>query len=366
MAEVTRPRDQAAEIAGRLVAGVQRIAVLRANAIGDFIFGLPALAALRAAYPQAEIVLFGQPWHARFLDGRPGPLDRVVPVPPLPGIYLEDGVQEDPAASEAFFDHWRRAGFDLALQMHGGGRHSNPFVLRLGARLSAGPRTPDAAPLDRCIPYIYFQPEVMRLLEVVGLVGALPLALDPALALTAADLDEACRLVPDDGRPLAVLHPGAGDPRRRWPPERFAAVGDALAAAGARVAVIGASEEAALVRLVIERMRRPALDLFARLSLGGLAGLLSRCRVVVSNDSGPLHLAGAVGAPTVGVYWCGNLVTAGPLSAARRRAAIAWRVHCPQCGANILHADCGHALSFVADVPLPAVLEPALELFYAA
>lgn len=56
--------------------GVRKIAVLRANALGDYVFSLPALDALRAAYPQAEIVLLGQPWHARFLAGRPGPLDR--------------------------------------------------------------------------------------------------------------------------------------------------------------------------------------------------------------------------------------------------------------------------------------------------
>lgn len=61
---------------------VEKIAVLRANRIGDFIVTLPALAALRATYPPAELVLPGRPWHANFLTGRPGPVDRVVPIPP--------------------------------------------------------------------------------------------------------------------------------------------------------------------------------------------------------------------------------------------------------------------------------------------
>lgn len=65
------------------VPGVRRIAVLRANVLGDFIFALPALEALRAAYPQAEIVLLAKKWHATFLQGRPGPVDRVVAVPPF-------------------------------------------------------------------------------------------------------------------------------------------------------------------------------------------------------------------------------------------------------------------------------------------
>src|SRR3989442_10772331 len=64
------------------VPGVARIAVLRANAVGDFIFTLPALAAVKAAYPGAELVLLGAPWHERFLSGRPGPVDRVLVVPP--------------------------------------------------------------------------------------------------------------------------------------------------------------------------------------------------------------------------------------------------------------------------------------------
>ena len=65
---------------------VQKIAVVRANALGDFIFALPALEALRGAYPQAEIVFLGRGWHAAFLAGRPGPIDRVIVLPPTKGV----------------------------------------------------------------------------------------------------------------------------------------------------------------------------------------------------------------------------------------------------------------------------------------
>src|SRR5918912_1332 len=78
------------ELAGR-VANVTKIAVLRANGLGDFIFALPALEALRAAYPQAELVYLGKRWHHALLAGRPGPLDRIVVVPP------SAGVNEDPS-----------------------------------------------------------------------------------------------------------------------------------------------------------------------------------------------------------------------------------------------------------------------------
>jgi ADP-heptose:LPS heptosyltransferase len=352
-----------------VIPGVRKIAVLRANAIGDFIHALPAFEALRAAYPVAEIVLLGQAWHKRFLDERPGAIDRVVVVPPYRGVSEPDFMpaeHEESAHSEVehFFDSMALERFDLAIQLHGGGRHSNPFLLRLGAWMTAGLKTPDAAPLDRWIPYVYFQPEILRYLEVVSLVGSRPVSLQPRLAVTEADLTEAHRVVPDTGRPLAALHPGAGDPKRRWSPEKFAAVGDALAAMGAHVVVTGGREdERALVDAVLERMQAPVQGVWGRLSLGGLAGLLSRCRVVVAGDSGPLHVASAVGAATVGIYWCGNMITAGLPTRARHRPAISWRLNCPICGSHTIHRPCDHSVSFVDDVTVDEVIASALQLF---
>src|SRR5690606_9642641 len=123
-----------------LVPEIRKIAVLRANGLGDFIFSLPAFEALRAAYPRAEIVLLGKPWHHRFLEGRPGPIDRVVAIP-AGGLGEEGDPPANPAEVSAFFAAMAAERFDLALQLHGGGRHSNPFVQRLGARLTVGLRT---------------------------------------------------------------------------------------------------------------------------------------------------------------------------------------------------------------------------------
>ncbi len=341
---------------------IHKIAVLRANGIGDFVFALPALEALRAAYPGAEIVLLGGGWQPPFLDARPGPVDRVITVPPSHGVREEPGASEDVEALDAFFAIMRDERFDLAVQLHGGGRHSNPFVRRLGARLTIGLRTPDADPLDRWIPYVYFQPEILRYLEVVGLAGAAPRTIEPHLEVTDADLAESYTVVADSSRPMVLLNPGASDPRRRWPAAKFAEVGDALEREGAVVAVSGNGGERELIAAVIAGMARPVLDLCGRLSLGGLVGLLSRCRLVISNDSGPLHLAGAVGAATVGIYWCGNLLTAGPATRARRRPAVSWRLACPVCGADTLTRSCAHRESFVADVPVSEVLASAHEL----
>lgn len=347
--------------AGGLIPDVKKIAVLRSNGLGDFIFTLPALEALRAAYPQAEIVLLGLEWHAQFLDKRPGPIDRVEIVPKSPGVR-NDSQEEDPAELSRFFEKMEHERFDLAVQMHGGGRYSNPFVQRLRARVTAGSCTEDAVPLDRWLPYSYYHLEVLRFLEVVSLVGAVPTVLEPRILLTEPDLAEAAGVVSLEEQALVVLHPGAGDPRRRWSAEKFASIGNALAWAGSRVVVIGMESERDLVERVVGSMSAEAVNLCGRLSVSGLAGLLSRTGLVISNDSGPLHLARAVGAPTVGIYWCGNMINAGPVTHARHHTAISWRLDCPVCGMDCTRGGCDHKVSFVDDVSEVEVNTAALEL----
>jgi ADP-heptose:LPS heptosyltransferase len=349
-----------------ILPGVSKIAVLRANGLGDWMFAVPALDALRAAYPNAETVLLGRPWHAQFLEGRPGPIDRVIVVPPSKGVREEEGSgelhpqEQNRAELERFFGAMRDEHFDLAIQLHGGGYYSNPFLLQLGARATAGLRTADAAMLDRWVPYVYFQSETLRCLEVVSLVGAQPQELEPRINVTPQDLQASLQVCPESDKPLVAIHPGASDPRRRWPPISFAAVGDALTAAGAHVVVTGTASERPLVDAMLRSMSSPAEDLCARLDVNGLAGLLSRCRLVVANDTGPLHLAAAVGAATVGVYWCGNLINADPITRTRHRPILSWRLECPICGRNTIHDNCQHRISFVADVPVDQVVDVAL------
>lgn len=346
-----------------LIENVRKIAVLRAGGLGDFIFTLPALDALREAYPEAEITLLGGPLQTELLSGRHEPVARAITVPPSTGVNGPDTVvKEDEEELERFFADMREERFDLALQMHGGGGYSNPFVSRLGARVTAGAQADGAPSLDRTVPYVYFQSEILRYLEIAGLVGARTADLEPRLVVTGEDLAEARNVVPEAEGTLVALHPGAGDSRRRWPPEKFAAVGDALAEAGARVAVIGVEEDRALISNLVDAMEHEAFDLCSRLSLGGLAGLLDRCAVAVSNDSGPLHLAGAAGAATVGIYWGPNFITAGPPNRARHRPALSWRSSCPVCSATLFDHDCGHAVSVVADVLTEEVTSYALEL----
>ena len=350
-----------APIGHGLLPGIDRIAVLRANAIGDFIATLPALTALKAAYPAAEIVLLARDWHAEFLRDRSSPVDRVIPVPCSEGVR-DDGPPVSPDQLDRFFEAMRRERFDLAVQLHGGGRYSNPFVRRLGARVAIGLQAEDAPPLDRVVPYRHQHHEVLRYLEVVALAGAPPVGIEPRIAVTRADRDEAADVVPHDDLPMVAIHLGAIDPRRRWPVDSFAQVARALTDMHACVVVTGGDADRRLADRLARATARTVTCVAGRLSLGGTAALFERCRLVISNDSGPLHLAAAVGAATVGIYWAVNLISMGPPTRTRHRPLVSWALACPVCGADCLRDRCGHDASLVADVPVDAVLAEVVDL----
>jgi ADP-heptose:LPS heptosyltransferase len=131
------------------VGQVRRVAVLRCNALGDYLMATPALAALRCAFPEAEVTLLGSAWHAEFLCGRPGPVDRVLVLPRVPGLAGQPaGAPEDDALPQFLVDA-RAHRYDLAVQLHGGGAVSNPLVSALGAGWSIGLRAEGSLSRDR-------------------------------------------------------------------------------------------------------------------------------------------------------------------------------------------------------------------------
>ncbi|MFC8046174.1 glycosyltransferase family 9 protein [Nocardia sp. NPDC057353] len=331
---------------------VRRIAVLRGGGLGDLLFAVPAVHALRAAYPAARLLLLGTPLHAALLRDRPSPFDEVVTLPPHPRA------QPDP--DPEFLARACREPIDLAVQLHGGGAWSNPFLLALRPRYSVGPRTPEAAALTRCLPFRYHQHEVLRALEVAGLAGAPPVLLQPEVAVTDADRGAADAVLGEPDGPVLAVHPGATDPRRCWPAERFAEVAARCVAGGATVVLLGTEEERPLLT-GIERAAGPGprLHVLAGHPLRTVVGVLARSAVLLGNDSGIRHLAQAVGTPTVGIYWMVNVINASPLGRTTDRILISFRTHCPACGADCTDEKlprCPHDDSLVDTVGVDAVL----------
>jgi ADP-heptose:LPS heptosyltransferase len=343
--------------------GVRRIVVLRQCRIGDYMFALPALHALRHAYPAAHIVLLGQPWQAALLRDRPGPVDEVVVMPPYPGIGIAPDAPPDPAMP-GFIEQMRARRFDLALQMAGGGQYSNPFIRALGARIAIGMAAPGVAPLDRSVPLWPHANHALSLLQVAALAGARPCIPERDFDVTDNDRREAAAVLPlREGERLVVLHPGATDARRRWPAERFAAVADALAERGATVVLSASDDEAAIAHAVAQRMRHPPARLAGKLTLPALCGLLERARMVVANDTGPLHMALAIGTPAVGIFWFTNIAGSGTLRPHLLSPFVSAKVYCPVCGSDARRGPCGHDVSLVDDVDTADVVAGALALY---
>ncbi len=158
------------------------------------------------------------------------------------------------------------------------------------------------------------------------------------------DEREAERLLERHGlgtRPLLVVHPGSGSPLKGWPAERWAEAADALAdRLGAYVLLSGGSGEQSLVLEVAAGMARPAEVLAGEASLGALGAILRRAKLVLGADSGPLHLATAVGAPTLRLYGPTDTAHFGPWGSESRHRLARIHLPCSPCG-NLVNPPCG-------------------------
>ncbi len=250
--------------------GAGAVLVLRALGLGDFLTGVPAYRALRAAFPQHELVL-AAPSGLSPLLALTRSLDRLLPTGELAPVP------------------WRGPPPDVAVDLHGNGPESRRLIAGTGARLrlafgGAGHRGP---PWDGGEHEVARWCRMLRWWGVPADPGALHLAPPP-------------RASPLPG--CTLIHPGAAFASRRWPPERFAVTAAGLEAAGHRVAVTGGPGERALAVHVARLAGLPAGRVFTALDLGELAALVARARLVVCGDTGLAHLAFAYARPSVTLY----------------------------------------------------------------
>ena len=279
----------------------RRVVVLRALQLGDLLCAVPALRALRAALPAAELTLVGLPWARWLVDRFDAYLDHFVEFPGFPGLP-----EREPRLANIppFLAALQRQRFDLAIQLHGNGRLTNSLVALFGAARSAGFYAADGYRPDPelFMPYPEHGSEIRRLLALVEFLGArsrgeqLEFPLVELDRLEVEGLDEAGQLPPGG---YVCVHPGGRGPARRWPPAQFARVAQHLARRGYPVVVTGTAAERPLVDELLSACPLPLLDLSGRTGLGGIGALLASARLLVSNDTGVSHIAAALGTPSV-------------------------------------------------------------------
>jgi ADP-heptose:LPS heptosyltransferase len=304
------------------------IAIVRSlPGLGDLLCVVPALRALRAALPQARILLIGLPWANAIVLRFSHYLDGLLEFPGFPGI------PEVPILSEkivSFLVETQQMQLDLALQMHGNGTAMNQFTALLGATQQTGFFAPGyfCPDPDWFLPYPDHEPESWRHLRLLEFLG-IPLQGDSLeFPIWSSDWQEleaiamAHQLAPIDQEDYICIHPGASTGARRWSYRYFAQVADALAVQGYRIILTGTAAEQELTQAVAQSMRCPAIDLAGKTSLGAVAALIKRSRLLICNDTGISHLAAALQVNSVVIFSNSDPDRWAPLDRSRHRVVM--------------------------------------------
>lgn len=300
----------------------QRICVLRALQLGDMICAGPALRALRRRFPGARITLVGLPWAADFAARMAECIDEFIVLPGWPGLPEQE---VDLARLPGFLRRMQASRFDLAVQLHGSGRLTNRLVRAFGAAQVLAHRPGRAHALEPdgggYWPYPEHLHEVHRNLQLVQKLGPAEDDDRVSFPLRAADHDELRQRRPDlaqlPGQAYVCLHPGARAPAKWWPAAGFAELGDALAGLGWRIVLTGSAHEHPLAARVASLMHAPAIHAACDISIGALAVLLSKARLLVCNDTGVAHVAAGLDLPSVVLFLATEPRRWGPLDPSR-------------------------------------------------
>lgn len=295
----------------------ERIAVVRALQLGDLLVAVPAFRAIRQRFPEGEITLIGLPWATWFAERFSMYVDRFVEFPGWPGIIEAPYDREQ---TDVFLEEQRAYGYDLAIQLHGSGSQINPFVMALGASATAGFYLGERpAGLTLAGEYRDDLPELLRLLRIGPMLGVDDPTTHLEFPLTDADHTEAASLLPSRAARTRIgMHPGASIPARRWPAERFAEVANRLVHRhGAEVVLTGGPDEVEIAGQVAALVDGPVVNLAGMTSIGGLAALIAGFDLYVTNDTGPSHIATALGVPSVTIFGPADVQRWAPLDRSR-------------------------------------------------
>jgi len=279
--------------------------LLRAtNWLGDAVMTTPAVSALRRAYPRARIVLLAKPMVAELFRYHPD-VDEVM-------VYERPGRHDGAIGKVRMAAELRRRRFDAALLLQ------NAFDAALLSFLARIPERAGYATDGRWIllthpvrvaPDILARHEVEYYLHLLERLG-IPRPESPSLRVAVTEDERAAmaslleRRGINRGKPVLAINPGATyGSAKRWYPDRFAAVADALSEEwGAGVVVLGSAAEAPLAGEIEAEMRRPPVNLAGRTTVREMMALLSLSSFLVSNDSGPMHIGAALGVPLVAIF----------------------------------------------------------------
>jgi lipopolysaccharide heptosyltransferase II len=360
-------RRTAARVDGR--EWPRRILLLRLERIGDLLMSAPAIATVRQFAPDAEIDLVVGSWNAAIARLIPG-VDRVET---LDASWLARG--SGGGGMRALMKQargWRTRGYDLAINFEGDIR-SHLLVALSGATERAGFTMAGGGPLltrrFEFDPRQHTTANALRLVkDTFGALGIdhndVPATAPFRLQLPALARERAAALVGRKARVIA-LHASGGRAIKQWPPARFAEAAARVAREFDATLVLSGSPGD---RPIVDEVRAKLPDDIAIIDLAGelelpiLGAVLERCLVFITGDTGPMHLAAAVGTPTVAVFGLSDPARYAPISTRHRVVRI--DLPCAPCNRVRLPPErCqGHTPDCLEGVTVDAVVRAALEL----
>jgi heptosyltransferase-2 len=310
--------------------GIERILIRGTNWIGDVVMTLPAITAIRQTWPRAKISVLAKPWVAEVYRLSPD-VDEII-------------IFQEPGRHAGIIGKWRLAGelrqcrFDCAILLQ------NAIEAAIVARLAGIPlragynsdgrgwflshsvrRTKEIRRVHQIDYYI----------EMVRALGCEPAGRDVRLR-PGRDYDDLAgtlfaRFGIAENHPLIGIAPGAAyGPAKKWLPDRFAAVADRLSGeSGAQMVLFGSAGDRESTAAVRGNARHPLIDIAGMTNLKEAIALIARCSLFISNDSGLMHVAGALGVPTIALFGSTNPVTTSPVG--ERSVVIHHDVDCSPC-----------------------------------
>ena len=279
----------------------KKILIVRLDRIGDVLLSTPVIKALRDAYPDSYLSFMVRPYAREIVEGNPG-LNSVI-------IYYKEGREKGFFGNLKFIWRLRKERFDLALILHPTAR-SHLVTALAGIPERVGYDKKKGFLLTKRIPHTKqfgLKHEIEYTLDILKYIGVD--AKDKALYMPMKSeceekvKDILARNGIRDSDDIIVINPGASCPSRRWSTERFAKLADSLVAGrGAKILIISGSMDKVFGDRVASFMTKRHLNLSGKTSIGDIASIFRRARLVISNDSGPVHVACAVGTPVIAIF----------------------------------------------------------------
>jgi lipopolysaccharide heptosyltransferase II len=297
---------------------VDRILLIRPDHLGDLLFTTPAIRLLREAFPQARITYLVGPWSRAVIENNPH-VDEIA-LCPFPGFTRQkkQSALEPYVTLLRYARQLRQKRFDLAIVLRFDHWWGALLAYLAGIPCRVGYDVAEVRPfLTDIVPYSFRRHEVEQNLALAERVLGFGFRVSGRgwqtrswpldFHLSAEDEgfaeDYLAGYGVEDSDLLICIHPGAGAPVKLWRNEAWAQVADTLAQQyRAKVILTGSAKEAPLCRAIAEEMTVKPIVAAGETTLGGLAAIMARCQLVLGVDSGPLHLAVAMGTPTVHLF----------------------------------------------------------------